>query len=101
MTCTPFVEELREVLGAKLTAYIAGRKSTSMANLTLGEIRRLRFSRRINRLMLNGEYAWDPVTLRTWWMGRNPHLGDESPAQHVRDGDLDTVWQAAQHDYIS
>jgi hypothetical protein len=85
-----------------LTAYVAGvqdgKTVTRWASGEISEIRdfqveqRLRATYEIVLLMLNFD---SPGTIRAWFLGMNPHLDDASPADTVRNGDLQDALQAA------
>ena len=93
---------LQEVLSRRLTAYVAGvqdgKTVTRWASGEISEIRdfqveqRLRATYEIVLLMLNFD---SPGTIRAWFLGMNPHLDDASPADTVRNGDLQDALQAA------
>jgi hypothetical protein len=90
---------LREILGAKLTAYLGSVKETRAVNEWADSTRepsdgvqqRLRLALRI-ALAIAGTDGAD-VT-RAWFQGLNPQLDDRSPARLLREGDLADVGPA-------
>lgn len=93
---------LQELLTRRLTAYIAGVASgktvTRWATGEISEIRdhateqRLRTAYEIVLLLLGQD---SPETVRAWFIGLNPELGDMSPAEALRDGHLKEALAAA------
>ena len=92
----PLVEELSELLGSKLVAYIAG----------VGEVRAVRQWSTGEReprapiparLRLALQVAWliaqhdNAAVARAWFQGLNPQLDDRSAARLLREGELDEV----------
>lgn len=101
-TRAPFAEvarELRELLGAPLTAYVGGVSETravrqwAEGDRTPGE----RVQRRM-RVALQAALALREVDGRgvtqAWFQGLNPQLEDRSPARLLRDGELDEIGPA-------
>jgi hypothetical protein len=91
--------ELRELLGAKLVAYL-GRVSETRAvhqwaegeRLPSDEVQlRLRFALRVALPIATAD---SPAIAQAWFQGLNPQLDDRSPARLLRDGDLDEVGPA-------
>jgi len=86
---------LQELLSRRLTAYIAGvgdgKTVTRWANGEVAEIRdhtteqRLRAAYEIAQLLLGSDSA---QTVKAWFIGLNPQLGDVSPAEAIREGRL-------------
>jgi len=86
---------LQELLTRRLTAYIAGvqdaKTVTRWANGEVTEIRdlaveqRLRTAYEIAQLLLDAEST---PTIRAWFLGMDPRLGDTSPAEAIREGRL-------------
>lgn len=86
---------LQELLSRRLTAYMTGvRDSKTVARWATGDIttirstdveRRLRGTYEIAQLLLASESA---QTVRAWFIGMNPELDDESPAEVIRRGDI-------------
>jgi hypothetical protein len=91
---------LREVLGQKLVAHIAGVSDPrTVARWAAGERapraeheQRLRCAYQTFHLLLAEE---SPRTVRAWFLGLNPQLDDQSPAQSIREGDFRDVLVAA------
>lgn len=87
------VERLRDLLGARLVAYIGGVKETRAVREWIQGIRepgseavrqRLRDAYQVSGLLAEVE---EPAVIQTWFMGMNPQLGDRAPARLLRDGD--------------
>ena len=91
---------LQDALGQKLTAYIAGVSDPKTVGRWASRDRapreeseqRLRHAFQIFRL-LNGDES--DHTVRAWFTGLNPHLGDESPATALREDRARDVLMAA------
>lgn len=90
------VKELRELLGAKLVAYIAGVTETRAVHEWADGVReprgpveeRLRFALRVGAFIAEH----DGVGVgQAWFQGLNPQLNDRSPARLLREGDLEEV----------
>jgi len=84
---------VREMLGAKLAAYIAGVKTTSQISrwiaeespaLTEGQLRRLRLAYVVAAALVNRE---GKVTTQSWFMGMNPTLANTAPARFIVETD--------------
>jgi hypothetical protein len=94
------VRYLQEVLGQKLVAYIAGvSDARTVARWAAAERsprgepeQRLRCAYQIFQLLLAEE---SPHTIRAWFLGLNPQLDDQSPAQCIREGSFRDVLVAA------
>lgn len=94
------VAYLQEVLGQKLVAHIAGVSDPrTVARWAAGERaprteheQRLRCAYQTFQLLLAGE---SPQTVRAWFVGLNPELDDQSPAQSIREGQFRDVLVAA------
>nr|WP_012476899.1 hypothetical protein [Streptomyces sp. 44030]ABC67331.1 hypothetical protein pRL1.2 [Streptomyces sp. 44030]ABC67361.1 hypothetical protein pRL1.32c [Streptomyces sp. 44030] len=94
------VRYLQEVLGQKLTAFIAGTTDPkNVARWSRGDHsprpdteRKLRAAFQVFQLLQ--QYDSEGV-VRAWFIGMNPHLDDESPAEVLRDGRLREVLSAA------
>lgn len=91
------VKELRDLLGAKLVAYLGGVKETRAvrqwaegSRMVSGsdDLQRLRVAYQAARLLAERD---DPGVVQAWFQGLNPVLGDRSPARVLRDGELDDV----------
>lgn len=93
---------LQEVLSSKLTAYLAGVKSTkTVARWVSGEItdirdyeteQKLRAAYEITHLLLQYDAA---STIRAWFIGMSPELDDTAPAAAIRSGHLKEAMLAA------
>jgi hypothetical protein len=90
------VDELVDILGAKLVAYIASVSETrAVREWASGDRRprpdtdhRLRFAYVVASLIAAEE---SPRIAQTWLMGLNPQLDDQSPARLIREGDIHEV----------
>lgn len=90
------VNGLREMLGARLVAYIGRVANTrSVREWADGErapgadvIQRLRAAYYIAGLLNERESA---VTVQSWFQGMNPQLDDSSPARLLRNEPLDEI----------
>lgn len=89
------VSELRDLLGAKLVAYLGGvRETRAVRQWADGERgvqdpvdeQRLRLAHQVAALIAQRD---SPGVVQAWFQGLNPHLDDTSPARRLRDGDLD------------
>lgn len=93
---------LQELLTRRLTAYVAGVESgktvSRWANGEVTDIRdadieqRLRTAYQISLLLLGQD---SPRTVRAWFIGLNPELGDVSPAEAIHEGRLKDALSAA------
>ena len=93
---------LQELLTRRLTAFVAGVKDgktvTRWASGEVTEIRehaveqRLRTAYEIAQLLLGVD---SPRTVRAWFIGLDPHLGDIAPAEAIREGRLQDALAAA------
>jgi hypothetical protein len=99
-TIQDVVGYMQEVLGQKLVAYIAGVSDPrTVGRWAAGERtpraeheQRLRCAYQTFQLLLAEE---SPHTVRAWFLGLNPQLDDESPAQSIHDGKFRDVLVAA------
>jgi len=90
---------LRDILGAKLCAYLGSVKETRAVNEWADGTRepsaatqqRLRLALQIALAIADADGA--DVT-RAWFQGLNPQLDDRSPARLLREGDLDEIGPA-------
>jgi hypothetical protein len=90
------VKEIRELLGAKLVAYIAGVAETRAVHEWADGVReprgsageRLRFALRVGAFIAERDGAG---VAQAWFQGLNPQLDDRSPARLLREGDLHEV----------
>ncbi len=88
-------EELCDILGAQLVAYIGSVKETRAVREWIAGTRaprgdaslRLRFAYRVARCVADADGI---ETAQAWFQGLNPLLGNVSPAQLIRTGDLNT-----------
>ena len=78
------------LLGASLTADLAAVDESTVRRWTSGEKepraeneRRLRNASQIARMLLHNDASH---TVRAWFIGMNPQLDDEAPADVIRDG---------------
>jgi hypothetical protein len=91
---------LQEALGQKLVAYMAavsdpkrvGRWAQGTQAPRDEAERRLRAAFQIFHLLLAEE---SPHVIRAWFIGMNPQLDDDSPAEVIRDGRLKDALAAA------
>jgi hypothetical protein len=95
MDTADLVTALRELLGARLVAYIGGVKETravrqwaegSRKIANPSDLERLRVAFRAART-INSKDSTEVA--QAWFQGLNPHLDDVSPARVLRDGDID------------
>lgn len=106
-TATPFAEVVRflqELLSRRLTAVIAGvKEGKTIARWAAddgAEVRmlekeqRLRMAYQIAILLLSSSDSQQ--TVKAWFIGLNPQLGDVSPAEAIREDRLKDAWLAAQ-----
>jgi len=90
------VQELSELLGGKLVAYIAGvRETRAVRQWAEGDRdardpvpRRLRLALQVAILIARRD---SHQVAQAWFQGLNPQLDDRSPARLLREGDLDEV----------
>ncbi|MCZ7537647.1 MAG: hypothetical protein M5T61_18195 [Acidimicrobiia bacterium] len=90
------VDELNELLGPKLVAYIAGvQEARTVRQWIVAEcdVRapvpdRLRLAFQVASLIAQHDSA---SVARAWFQGLNPQLDDRSAARLLREGDLDEV----------
>lgn len=93
---------LQELLSRRLTAFIAGvNDGKTITRWASGEVetirdhemeQRLRTTYEIARLLMAGDA---PRTVKAWFIGLNPQLGDTSPAEAIREGRLREALAAA------
>jgi hypothetical protein len=87
---------MRELLGAKLTAYLGSVGETRAVNQWAAGERepseavqlRLRLALQLGLMIADADGAG---VARAWFQGMNPQLDDRSPARLLREGDLDEV----------
>lgn len=93
------VGQLRELLGARLVAYVASVGDTRAvrqwadgdrepADMT---VRRLRLAFRVAATLTELD---SPPVVQAWFQGTNPHLDEVAPARLLREGDLDDAGPA-------
>jgi hypothetical protein len=93
------VGELRELLGARLVAYLGGVKETRAVHEwadgartpSADTVRRLRVALQVAIAI---SAADGPKVAQAWFQGLNPQLEDRSPARLLREGELDAVGPA-------
>jgi hypothetical protein len=89
-------KELRDLLGARLVAYIGGVQETRAVHQWADADRqpsqetqqRLRLALQIADTIADVD---DAATAQAWFQGLNPQLDDHSPARLLREGDLHEV----------
>lgn len=89
------VAALRDLLGARLVAYIGSVKETRAVRQwadpedsrtpSADVVSRLRLAYRIAALLSEKD---SPGVVQAWFQGMNPRLDDVAPARLLRDGDL-------------
>jgi hypothetical protein len=89
------VSRLIEVLGRKLTAYIAGVRDVRALDRWIagtgpyGDVEaRLRFAYQVAKTLAEHD---SHQVVQAWMIGVNPELGDRVPLRLLREGDLDIV----------
>lgn len=97
------VQRVYDLLGRKLTAYLAGMRDTkavvrwidgtTIRTRSIEVEQRVREAHVIAELLTQAGEA--PSTIRTWFMGMNPYLDDEVPVNAIREGRLREVRGAA------
>lgn len=91
------VGELRDLLTARLVAYVADVTETRAVHEWADGSRSIRGPETEARLRLALQIAVmlaerdDPRVVQAWFTGLNPQLDDRSPARLLREGDLDDV----------
>jgi hypothetical protein len=87
------------LLGASLTAHLAAVDESTVRRWMSGEReprpdneRRLRNASQIARMLLHNDANH---TVRAWFIGMNPQLDDEAPADVIRDGRFREAMAAA------
>ncbi|MDN4599336.1 hypothetical protein ACF1AJ_19635 [Leifsonia sp. NPDC014704] len=96
---TPAVKSLVETLGKALVAVIVNRDVKTVTRWVAGqgprgddEQRRVIDTLQIVELLLSGD---SPSVVRAWFMGMNPQLDDENPAEVLAAGRAREVMAAA------
>jgi hypothetical protein len=95
MPVPELIGELREILGAKLVAYVGSVRETRAVrewaegtrNPKGDTTKRLRLAFQVAKSIAASD---GPETAQAWFQGLNPLLGDVSPARLLREGDLET-----------
>jgi hypothetical protein len=90
------VTQLRELLGARLVAYLGGVKETRAVRMWAEgdrvpgseDVQRLRVAYQAARMLTQRDTA---AVAQAWFQGLNPALGDRSPARLLREGDVEDV----------
>lgn len=89
------VRRTTDILGRKLTAYIAGVADVRALDRWMagtapyGNVeQRLRFAYQVVRTLAEHD---SPQVVQCWLTGVNPELGDRVPLRLLREGDLDAV----------
>jgi hypothetical protein len=90
------VAELAEILGKKLTAYIAGVKDTRVVDRWIhGGVEpyrdaesRIRLAYQIAKTLSEHD---SPRVVQAWFTGLNPELQDRTPIRLLREEDIDKV----------
>ena len=89
------VKRLADMIGRKLTAYIAGVKDVRALDRWIAGVEpygdveaRLRFAYQVVRT-LNAHDS--PRVVQAWLTGVNPELGDRVPLRLLKEGDLDEI----------
>ena len=88
--------EVREILGAKLCAYLGSVKETRAVNQWADGSRKP--NAEVQRRLRTALQAAAPIAdadsaavAQAWFQGLNPQLGDRSPLRLLREGDIDEV----------
>jgi hypothetical protein len=94
-------ESLQRLLTGRVTAYVVGVKDVkTITRWATGEVtdirveseQRLRTAYEIMTLLLRFD---GPTTVRAWFIGSNPHLADDAPADAIHEGRLQDAMGAA------
>ena len=93
---TELVSDLRELLGAKLVAYLGSVSETrAVRQWADGErkppaevVQRLRLAYQVAGLLAERD---QPRVVQAWFQGMNPQLDDWAPARLIREGSLEDV----------
>ena len=91
------VRNLREVLGARLVAYLGGVKETRAVRQWAEGTRQVSGGQDLQRLRIAYQAAMliadrdDAGTAQAWFQGLNPSLDDRSPAKVLHDEDLEAA----------
>lgn len=89
------VKRLTEILGRKLTAYLASIKDVRMVDRWIagttpyGDVEaRLRFAYQVARTLSEHD---SPRVVQAWFTGINPELGDRVPLRLLKEEDLSRI----------
>jgi hypothetical protein len=89
------VSELTDIIGKKLTAYIAGVKDVRTVERWMGGSApyrdvepRLRFAYTVAKTLRKSD---EPAIVQAWLTGLNPELNDRVPVRLLREGDLEEI----------
>lgn len=93
------VGRLRDILGARLVAYLGGVKETrAVRQWVAGErtpadavVQRLRLAHQVAGLIIESQNS--PAIAQAWFQGANPQLEDRSPAHVLRHELPDSISQ--------
>jgi hypothetical protein len=94
MSTAGLVTALRELLGAKLVAYLGKVKETRAVRQWADGDREIANPADVERLRLAYRAAWminqrnSKEVVQAWFQGLNPFLDDRVPARLLRDGDV-------------
>lgn len=96
---------VRKLLGAKLTAYIGGEKSTRAVSQWANNTAKIPSDLQRSRLILAlqaAEIIGSPRVAQVWFQGMNEMLDDQSPARFIvhselGDNDCAVIVTAARH----
>lgn len=97
------VSTVYDLLGRKLTAYLAGMRDTKAVTRwidgTSAQPRSVEVEQRVREAHVISELLRQageaPETIRAWFIGMNPYLDDEAPVNAIREGRLREVHAAA------
>ncbi len=99
LTLPDVVKFLQDVLGTRLTAHIAGVADPKMVGRWIegtkpaqAREKKLRDTLQIFKVVMNAE---DEFVARSWFIGMNPNLDDEAPADAIREGNAKDALAAA------
>jgi hypothetical protein len=96
MSTAELVTALRDLLGAKLVAYLGKVKETRAVRQWADGEREIANPADLERLRLAYRAAWlinqrnSKQVVQAWFQGLNPFLDDGTPARLLRDGDIET-----------
>lgn len=96
MNTAELVTVLRDLLGAKLVAYLGKVKETRAVRQWADGEREIANPADLERLRLAYRAAWlinqrnSKQVVQAWFQGLNPFLDDGTPARLLRDGDVET-----------